>query len=185
MGVRVLKGEGTMWVMADLGEVTSHTLSLFFAFPHRVLSPLPRLVFIVLVSKHPTPRDTLKRVLFSLDLPLLTIALQHCRRWLTLSSQISCLALLIGPLISPHLIVLTLGNQQCSTLSHVCLPLRDVRFLPVANTSRLVAPKQLFVRLPKNLSPIAYECETSLMPHLKLLRSLGVREAPDAQVRLL
>lgn len=49
-------------------------------------------------------------------------------------------------------------------------------FLPAANGTRLVGGSSLFVRLPINLSPFAFELPSLYLPFLKILKDLGLND---------
>lgn len=49
-------------------------------------------------------------------------------------------------------------------------------FLPAANGTRLVGASSLFVRLPINLSPFAFELPSLYLPFLKILKDLGLND---------
>ncbi|WOK94827.1 sacsin [Canna indica] len=57
------------------------------------------------------------------------------------------------------------------------LELQKVAFVPVANGTRLVTAKSLFVRLTINLSPFAFELPSSYLPFVKILKEIGTQEA--------
>ncbi|KAK9798935.1 hypothetical protein WJX73_003884 [Symbiochloris irregularis] len=59
--------------------------------------------------------------------------------------------------------------------------LRDVAFIPVANATRLAAPTQLFIRLPGDLAPLAFEVPVQLVSHMALLQELGVAESATTE----
>jgi hypothetical protein len=62
------------------------------------------------------------------------------------------------------------------------LQLSGAAFLPVAHTSRLVAPQQLFLRLGgAALAPFAWEVPGQFVAQAALLKSLGVRDEPGAE----
>lgn len=54
--------------------------------------------------------------------------------------------------------------------------LQKVAFIPVANGTRLVTAKALFVRLTGNLSPFAFELPSLFLPFVKILKELGIQE---------
>ncbi|XP_010547716.1 PREDICTED: sacsin isoform X2 [Tarenaya hassleriana] len=54
--------------------------------------------------------------------------------------------------------------------------LQKVAFLPAANGTRLVGSSSLFVRLPINLSPFAFELPSLYLPFLKILKDLGLKD---------
>lgn len=56
--------------------------------------------------------------------------------------------------------------------------LSRLAFIPVANSTRLVAPACLFARLRSDLSPIAFELPPSLTSRTQVLQELGMKEAP-------
>lgn len=49
-------------------------------------------------------------------------------------------------------------------------------FMPAANGTRLVKASSLFVRLTINLSPFAFELPTLYLPHVKILKELGLQD---------
>lgn len=49
-------------------------------------------------------------------------------------------------------------------------------FLPAANGTRFVGASSLFVRLPINLSPFAFELPSLYLPFLKILKDLGLND---------
>lgn len=54
--------------------------------------------------------------------------------------------------------------------------LQKVAFIPVANGTRLVTAKSLFVRLTINLSPFAFELPSLYLPFVKILKEIGIQE---------
>jgi len=55
-------------------------------------------------------------------------------------------------------------------------------FIPVAHSSRLVAPQLLFLRLGgAALAPFAWEVPGALVGKLEVLKQLGVKEEPRAE----
>lgn len=50
-------------------------------------------------------------------------------------------------------------------------------FVPVANGTRLVTAKSLFVRLAANLSPFAFELPSLYLPYVRILKEMGMQEA--------
>lgn len=54
--------------------------------------------------------------------------------------------------------------------------LRRVAFIPAANGTRLVTVDSLFVRLPINLSPFAFELPSLYLPFVKILKDLGLQD---------
>jgi hypothetical protein len=59
--------------------------------------------------------------------------------------------------------------------------LSDVPLVPVANCSRLVAPRRLFMRLRADLAPFAYEVPLALAPFSRLFKELGAADEPSAE----
>lgn len=53
--------------------------------------------------------------------------------------------------------------------------------VPVANCSRLVAPRRLFMRLRADLAPFAYEVPLALAPFSRLFKELGAADEPSAE----
>lgn len=54
--------------------------------------------------------------------------------------------------------------------------LQKVPLVPVANGTRIVTAKSLFVRLTINLSPFAFELPSLYLPFVKILKELGIQE---------
>lgn len=54
--------------------------------------------------------------------------------------------------------------------------LQKVAFIPVANGTRLVTVKSLFVRLTINLSPFSFELPSLYLPFVKILKEMGIQE---------
>jgi len=54
--------------------------------------------------------------------------------------------------------------------------LQKAAFVPVANGTRLVTAKSLFVRLTINLSPFAFELPSLYLPFVKILKEIGIHE---------
>jgi hypothetical protein len=62
------------------------------------------------------------------------------------------------------------------------LQLSAAAFIPVAHSSRLVAPQQLFLKLAgAALAPFAWEVPGQFVAHAALLKSLGVQDEPRAE----
>jgi sacsin len=61
---------------------------------------------------------------------------------------------------------------------------KKLRFIPVANCTRMAKPSQLFFRLPFSFSPMAFEVPSFLLPHSDLLRSLGASDELSATLLL-
>ncbi|XP_074588626.1 LOW QUALITY PROTEIN: uncharacterized protein LOC141844465 [Curcuma longa] len=57
------------------------------------------------------------------------------------------------------------------------MELQKVAFVPVANGTRLVTAKSLFVRLAANLSPFAFELPSLYLPYVRILKEMGMQEA--------
>ncbi|XP_042037175.1 sacsin isoform X1 [Salvia splendens] len=55
--------------------------------------------------------------------------------------------------------------------------LQQVAFLPAANGTRLVKASSLFARLTINISPFAFELPSAYLPHVKILRDLGLQDS--------
>ncbi|KAJ6837170.1 sacsin [Iris pallida] len=56
------------------------------------------------------------------------------------------------------------------------MELQKVAFIPVANGTRLVTVRSLFVRLTSNLSPFAFELPSLYLPFVKILKEIGIQE---------
>lgn len=56
------------------------------------------------------------------------------------------------------------------------LELQKMAFVPVANGTRLVTVKSLFVRLTINLSPFAFELPSLYLPFVRILKEMGLQE---------
>lgn len=62
------------------------------------------------------------------------------------------------------------------------LQLSAAAFIPVAHSSRLVAPQQLFLSLSgAALAPFAWEVPGQFVAHAGLLKTLGVQDVPRAE----
>ncbi|CAN8264910.1 unnamed protein product [Cochlearia groenlandica] len=83
--------------------------------------------------------------------------------------------------------VMTVDFASCEILKYLekvwgtltssdILELQKVAFLPAANGTRLVGGSSLFVRLPVNLSPFAFELPSLYLPFLKILKDLGLND---------
>ncbi|CAF2017384.1 unnamed protein product [Brassica napus] len=83
--------------------------------------------------------------------------------------------------------VMTVDVASCEVLKYLekvwgsltssdILELQKVAFLPAANGTRLVGASSLFVRLPINLSPFAFELPSLYLPFLKILKDLGLND---------
>lgn len=59
--------------------------------------------------------------------------------------------------------------------------LSRVRFVPVANATRLAAPCRLFVRLRQELSPFAFELPAEYNSYVTVLKEAGCRDSPTSQ----
>ncbi len=58
--------------------------------------------------------------------------------------------------------------------------LSKLAFIPVANSTLLVPPSRLFLRLRSELAPIAFELPPSLTARTDVLRELGMKDTPSA-----
>lgn len=67
-------------------------------------------------------------------------------------------------------------TRLCNFYHPDILELQKVAFLPAANGTRLVGAGSLFVRLPINLSPFAFELPSLYLPFLKILKDLGLND---------
>ncbi|XP_029123505.1 uncharacterized protein [Elaeis guineensis] len=54
--------------------------------------------------------------------------------------------------------------------------LQKMAFVPVANGTRLVSVKSLFVHLTINLSPFAFELPSLYLPYVRILKEIGLQE---------
>jgi sacsin len=83
--------------------------------------------------------------------------------------------------------VMTIDVTSCEVLKYLeivwdslttsdILELQKVAFLPAANGTRLVGASSLFVRLPINLSPFAFELPSLYLPFLNILKDLGLND---------
>jgi len=67
-------------------------------------------------------------------------------------------------------------TRLCNFYRPDILELQKVAFLPAANGTRLVGASSLFVRLPINLSPFAFELPSLYLPFLNILKDLGLND---------
>jgi sacsin len=89
-----------------------------------------------------------------------------------LGSQIGSIESAFASLFS-HLDKEGLSKQQVEEV-------KKLRFIPVANCTRMAKPSQLFFHLPFSFSPVAFEVPSFLLPHSELLQSLGASDEPSA-----
>lgn len=71
---------------------------------------------------------------------------------------------------------LTIFFGLCNFYHPDIIKLQKVAFLPAANGTRFVGASSLFVRLPINLSPFAFELPSLYLPFLKILKDLGLND---------
>eukprot|EP01018_Ginkgo_biloba_P011710 Gb_03748 [translate_table: standard] len=71
-----------------------------------------------------------------------------------------------------------LSNIWGALSSSDILELQKVSFIPVANGTRLVTASALYVRLGVNLAPFAFELPSLYLPYVRILRDIGLQEAP-------
>ena len=58
--------------------------------------------------------------------------------------------------------------------------LKDVRMIPVANSTLLAAPSRLFTRLRQDLAPFTFELPPEYTPYVAMLKTAGCRDSPTS-----